>query len=36
MVLPELFNGGFRRREAKAAKLLEGVVGSFEGGKKKR
>lgn len=36
MVLPELFNGGFRKREAKAAKLLESVVGSFEGGKKKR
>lgn len=36
MVLPELFNGGFRKREAKAAMLLDSVVGSFEGGKKKR
>lgn len=36
MVVPEIFNGGFRRREARAAGVLEGVVGSFEGGKKKR
>ncbi|TVY23665.1 hypothetical protein LHYA1_G006564 [Lachnellula hyalina] len=35
MVLPELFNGGFRKREAKAAKTLDGVVGSFEGKKKR-
>lgn len=35
MVLPELFNGGFRKRETKAAKLLDGVVGSFEGKKKR-
>jgi GNAT superfamily N-acetyltransferase len=35
MVLPELFNGGFRKREAKAAKLLDGVVGSFEWKKKR-
>lgn len=33
MVLPEMFNGGFRKREKKAAKRLESVL---EGGKKKR
>ncbi|KAH6676578.1 hypothetical protein B0J14DRAFT_585825 [Halenospora varia] len=35
MVVPELFNGGFRRREKRAAKLLEGVVESMEGRKKR-
>ena len=36
MVLPELFNGGFRRREMRAAKTLESVVSGDVGGKKKR
>ncbi|EHK98462.1 hypothetical protein M7I_5763 [Glarea lozoyensis 74030] len=27
MVVPEIFNGGFRKREARAARALEKVVG---------
>ncbi|KAH6701270.1 hypothetical protein BKA61DRAFT_704980 [Leptodontidium sp. MPI-SDFR-AT-0119] len=36
MVLPELFNGVFRRREAKAARALVSVVERMEPGDKKR
>jgi len=36
MVLPEMFNRGFRKREMKAAKALEAVVEGDFGGKKKR
>lgn len=35
-VLPEIFNGGFRKREMRAAKALETVVESMELSKKKR
>jgi hypothetical protein len=35
-VLPELFNGAFRKREVRAAKALEKVVESMEQTKKKR
>jgi len=36
MVLPELYNGPFRKREMRAAKALERVVGGWEGTKRKR
>jgi GNAT superfamily N-acetyltransferase len=36
MVLPELFNGGFRKREVKAARALEAVVESMDTGNKKK
>lgn len=36
MILPEMFNRGFRKREMKAAKALETVVEGEFGGKKKR
>ncbi|KAK3944934.1 hypothetical protein QBC46DRAFT_373648 [Diplogelasinospora grovesii] len=36
MVLPEMFNGPFRKREMKAAKALEAVLGEWEGTKRKR
>lgn len=37
MVLPEFFNGGFRKREARAAKCLERTLQSMDvAGKKKR
>jgi len=36
MVLPEMFNRGFRKREMKAAKALEAVVEGDIGAKKKR
>jgi ribosomal protein S18 acetylase RimI-like enzyme len=36
MILPELFNGSFRRREARAAKALENVVLSTDTGSKKK
>jgi hypothetical protein len=29
MVVPDIFNGGFRKREARAARALEKVVGEF-------
>lgn len=32
MVLPEVFNGGFRRREGRAAKALKNVVGKMSPG----
>lgn len=35
MVLPELFNGGFRRREARAARALEAVVENMDAKKKR-
>ena len=35
MVLPETFNGGFRKRERKAAKALEAVVENMDGRKKR-
>lgn len=38
MVMPDIFNGGFRKREKRAAKGLERVLGEMDGGggKKKR
>jgi hypothetical protein len=36
MILPEFFNGGFRKREARAAKALEGVVESMDSGSRKK
>lgn len=36
MILPEIFNGAFRKREAKAAKALEAVVESMDGSSKKK
>lgn len=36
MILPEMFNWGFRKREAKAARALEAVVASTSGGSKKK
>jgi hypothetical protein len=36
MILPEFFNGGFRKREARAAKALEGVIESMDAGSKKK
>lgn len=36
MVLPEVFNGQFRKNEQKAAKALEDVVSEWEGNKRKR
>jgi hypothetical protein len=36
MILPEIFNGGFRKREAKAAKALDAVVTSMDTGSKKK
>ena len=36
MILPGIFNGGFKKRERKAAKALENVVESFDGGSKKK
>jgi hypothetical protein len=36
MVLPEMFNGDFRRREVRAAKTLEAVIESTTGGNKKK
>lgn len=35
MVLPNFFNGSFKKREARAARALEKVVESMEGRKKK-
>lgn len=37
MVLPEIFNSGFRKKEVRAARALEAVVESMDGnGRKKR
>jgi hypothetical protein len=36
MILPEIFNGAFRKRETKAAKALEAVVESMDGSSKKK
>jgi len=36
MVLPEMFNGTFRRSEMRAARALEAVLADFEGGRRKR
>ena len=36
MILPEMFNGAFRKREAKAAKALERVIESMDGLKSKK
>jgi hypothetical protein len=36
MVLPEMFNGPFRKREMKAARALETVLGEWDGGRRKR
>jgi hypothetical protein len=36
MILPAVFNGGFRKKEARAAKALEAVVESMDGGSKKK
>ena len=36
MILPAIFNGGFRKRETKAAKALEAVIESMEPGLKKK
>lgn len=35
MVLPEMFNGAFRKREMRAARALEGVLGEWEGRRKR-
>lgn len=35
MVLPEVFNGGFRKKETKAARALEAVIDSMDGKKKR-
>ncbi|KAI2606826.1 uncharacterized protein GGS25DRAFT_307728 [Hypoxylon fragiforme] len=36
MVLPEIFNGPFRKNEQRAAKTLEKVLGEWEGGRRRR
>lgn len=36
MVLPEIFNAGFRRKEVKAARALEAVIESVDGGSRKK
>ena len=36
MILPEIFNGAFRKRETRAARALEAVVESFDGGGKRK
>ncbi|TPX06948.1 uncharacterized protein E0L32_011093 [Thyridium curvatum] len=36
MVLPEMFNGSFRRRERRAARALENVLAEMEGSKKRK
>ncbi len=36
MILPAIFNGGFRKREVKAAKALENVIENLDASKKKR
>lgn len=36
MVLPEMFNGPFRKREMRAARALEALLGDWEGGRRKR
>lgn len=36
MVLPEMFNGTFRKNEMKAARALEAVLADWEGGRRKR
>ncbi|KAK7754104.1 hypothetical protein SLS62_003950 [Diatrype stigma] len=36
MVLPEVFNGQFRKNEQRAAKAMENVVSEWEGAKRKR
>jgi len=36
MVLPEMFNGSFRRAEMRAAKALENVLEQWEGNRRKR
>lgn len=36
MILPEIFNGAFRKRETKAARALEAVVEKMDGGSKKK
>ena len=36
MVLPSVFNGGFRKKEARAAKALDAVVESTDGSSKKK
>jgi hypothetical protein len=36
MVLPEMFNGSFRKSEMRAARALEAVLADFEGGRRKR
>ena len=36
MILPEIFNGGFRKRETKAAKALDAVIESMDPGSKKK
>ncbi|OIW31981.1 hypothetical protein CONLIGDRAFT_652839 [Coniochaeta ligniaria NRRL 30616] len=36
MVLPEMFNGPFRKTEMKAARALEAVLADWEGGRRKR
>lgn len=35
MVLPEMFNGPFRKREMKAARALESILGEWEGRRKR-
>ena len=36
MILPEIFNASFRQKEARAAKALEKVIESMDGGSKKK
>jgi GNAT superfamily N-acetyltransferase len=36
MVVPEIFNGQFRKLEMKAAKALDGVLGEWEGTRRRR
>lgn len=36
MVLPEMFNGSFRRNEVRAARALEAVLADWEAGRRKR
>ena len=36
MILPEIFNGGLRKRERRAAKALENVIENFDGSSKKK
>lgn len=36
MVVPEMFNGPFRKTEMKAARALEAVLAEWEGGRRKR